>query len=711
MNIRARHAALFTAALIAISLVAFYSKSPLVFFRFDGSIALIIPAIQRDWSVGGWDFTSNPLQGLGGFEFFQYNLLEPGGWLSERLRPSIAPVVAMTFYALELAVAIAWPAIRLGLRPLSVAVAITVGLLLALPYVYPSLGFNFLWGVPPYIVLILTNVAIILLFLDLGRGPRNADILRICVLATVGAYQLHFAPIFAPLSFAVVGFFGLVAVVGAESRRERAIKLASAAALTGLFAFLFGPMLYAMFGFTKSTFFWYEFYPRPGSWRDISYFVGDHSRWPAWIVFCVALAGAMHAAFSTAGAMRAFARGFLVFVGLEFAVVLAVQAGWKGPRFAYGDIFAYPLYCVFCAHALATLADMVIRRMAVIREHRRIWILALCALPWLVLLDLRPAPLQRPLVRNENPYVWPPGETPVSRFLSGELALKPGDVFRGRVASLAGTSFEAEWAHVPMITQHNYDILSLFYSGNDHRLYGLWYFGIPTLHEHNQFSSPFFHIVNARLLNAPGTKDVRSYEIQSIENDRVMALLGTRFLISDKALPGRAPALSHRLVEGRDLYVYPVPNANVAGYSVTEVRRAADGRKAIDLLADPSIDLRSVAVVTGPEDVPVLVAARSSSLVVKRGAYQVSAVSPGTSLLVLPIEYSHCLEVHLRSSGRTGPRLLRANLALAAVLFDGDLSGELRLRYGALSSECRFQDWRDAEALAIGDVRDWPASR
>ena len=64
----------------------------------------------------------------------------------------------------------------------------------------------------------------------------------------------------------------------------------------------------------------------------------------------------------------------------------------------------------------------------------------------------------------------------------------------------------------PWIRFHNYDVLNLFLSGNDHRLYGLWYYGIPTLLELNQFSSLFFHPVNARLLNAPGTKDLRSYD-------------------------------------------------------------------------------------------------------------------------------------------------------------------------------------------------------
>jgi len=106
-----------------------------------------------------------------------------------------------------------------------------------------------------------------------------------------------------------------------------------------------------------------------------------------------------------------------------------------------------------------------------------------------------------------------------------------------------------EWKLAPLINQHNYDVLNLFFSGNDHRLYGLWYFGIPTLIELNQFSSPFFHLINARLLNAPGTLDLRSYETQSIVNDRVMALLGASYLLSDKKLAERIPVAQQHLFE------------------------------------------------------------------------------------------------------------------------------------------------------------------
>src|SRR5690242_10355265 len=118
MVYRARDVALFAAGLLVLSLVAFHSKAPLVFFRFDGALTLILAQLQAQWALSGWDFTSNPLQGIGGLELPQHNLTDPGLWLTQLLAPSLAPTVAMTFFALELAIAIGWLAKRLGLAPL-----------------------------------------------------------------------------------------------------------------------------------------------------------------------------------------------------------------------------------------------------------------------------------------------------------------------------------------------------------------------------------------------------------------------------------------------------------------------------------------------------------------------------------------------------------------------------------------------------------------
>jgi hypothetical protein len=236
----------------------------------------------------------------------------------------------------------------------------------------------------------------------------------------------------------------------------------------------------------------------------------------------------------------------------------------------------------------------------------------------------------------------------------------------------------------------------------------MWYYDIPTLFEANQFSSPFFHLVNARLLNSPDTKDLRSFETQSIVNDRIMALLGVRYLLSDKLLPERTPVLSYRLTQGRDLHIYSVADTNVAGYAATTVRRATSGQDAIALLAEATFDPRSTAVLTTSDELPPLVPVSGSSLAIERGSYRIEADSPGSSLLVLPIEYSHCLQANLTTTGASPVRLFRVDLALTGILFSGTVKGSLALRYGPLSGGCRIEDWREAEALRIDEARDWP---
>src|SRR5262249_9690325 len=55
-------------SLLILSPIAFHSKSPLVFYRFDGTYLLIASLMQKVWSISDWYFTSNPLQGIGGLE-------------------------------------------------------------------------------------------------------------------------------------------------------------------------------------------------------------------------------------------------------------------------------------------------------------------------------------------------------------------------------------------------------------------------------------------------------------------------------------------------------------------------------------------------------------------------------------------------------------------------------------------------------------------
>ena len=113
--------------------------------------------------------------------------------------------------------------------------------MLALPYVYPSLGFDYLWGVPANISLIVIDTAIIVLFLDLRREPRRADMARLAAIVGLGVYQLVLYPNFAPISAVILFFFGAVVLLATGSWRERAIKLTYVIVPAGVLLLVFGP--------------------------------------------------------------------------------------------------------------------------------------------------------------------------------------------------------------------------------------------------------------------------------------------------------------------------------------------------------------------------------------------------------------------------------------------------------------------------------------
>ena len=68
-------------------------------------------------------------------------------------------------------------------------------------------------------------------------------------------------------------------------------------------------------------------------------------------------------------------------------------------------------------------------------------------------------------------------------------------------------------------------------------------------------------------------------------------------------------------------------------------------------------------------------------------------------MLLLPIQYSNCLRL---AAAAEGPRLVRANLLQAAIVFENRLDATLALAIGPLGdSSCRLRDYRDMKALGV----------
>ena len=141
--------------------------------------------------------------------------------------------------------------------------------------------------------------------------------------------------------------------------------------------------------------------------------------------------------------------------------------------------------------------------------------------------------------------------------------------------------------------------------------------------------------------------------------------------------------------------IHEIPDVNVGNYSPTEITVAPSAAQTIDALASPNFDFSRQAVLS-TELRGRLVPARDMQLSVIRGGLHVSGRSDGTSLVVLPQEFSNCLRARDERV-----RLVRADLILTGVIFSESVDTDISLDFGIFSPGCRRADLADVKQLGL----------
>jgi hypothetical protein len=150
--------------------------------------------------------------------------------------------------------------------------------------------------------------------------------------------------------------------------------------------------------------------------------------------------------------------------------------------------------------------------------------------------------------------------------------------------------------------------------------------------------------------------------------------------------------------------VLEVANPNLASYSPTQVLPVSTAREALDQLQSADFDPEVAVLAETGERLPELVPAPPADLQFVRGGYTVTASSPDWSLIVLPVQFSHCYV--LDGASAQNARLLRVNLVQTGLLVHGDVALNVELRRWPFASpECQRQDYLDATRLRITDVQ------
>jgi hypothetical protein len=697
----------------AASAIAFSANEYATFMQWDGIRHLVHAKEQYYW---GGPFLANWLDFTKGIGDLTYPTLY-------RLDPSVALAywfgggevirwLAVALLSLEFFLAILVGGRTLGFTLLQSTLGACLACWIVQPYVVPVLGQLRLWGNPIFLTPLAVTTLATVLYWRLGRDQWSSTsrvllggiILGVCASALAVA-QPGATVMVGPVSAALL----LCAVACAESREERRQKLAVLAGVI-IVASPFLAYVAELHLYTKTSFFYQEMYSTTLSWRNISFFTapGD-SRKLGPLFWIAAWAATIHAAVDARGVIRTFARSMLFSEALLIVLLgLLVLSGrpWGGPPLGYLEMPLFPFQALFLARGICAVAAKGrarIFRPAPDYSGTARWIVLI--LPWLGALPVALAGGTW-INKRDTYWPWPPTVTSLVQFARDRVGLDGGGPFRGRVASITAEKKSKAFA----LDQFIYDYGFVALVGNDQRRTGFWSYRIPTLESSGQYGTPFFHAVATRLLGNESDISLRAHASFSRFDVRIMRAWGVRIVVEDEPL---GPSLNVKNVgrhdlAGRTLYVYELGDPNVGNYSPTQPLLVRSVKEALEALARPALDLRNTFVTHETVSAQLVPAETTGLKIEEGGVLTLEAQSRGTSLLALPVEFSHCLSAANLHDGGTPLRLLRVNVNQTGVLFEKRLTLQLEQRFGPFTSQgCRLKDLRDAQALGMGEVSGW----
>ena len=730
------------AVTLASFIVIWFNYPILLYIGRDANLSLWLSKAYLDWAYPLDVTAMNPFQGMTSMLMAINPYFNPGTWIFQTALPEIPKqVVSLVIYFIEVTASTFFLAMTLGFsRQFAFAGALWLAFLLFPP-------FNFVYGLqgwlatsPLYGHTLTLNNLILVAFIKIGaEGPTALSagrrLARNWLLAS-GIFLLVLLIVLAAPFYnggMLIGTFLLTGVIflSSESLRQMLWRLAAGiyvlacCAVLGFSDFFTGAQAYS------ARFSGLDRLPLQFHWPvELSPDVIASARQGlcAWGVVCdrlaqwpLALTGSYWLQLSIVAGAIAVAirtRPPLARIGALFAALwLVLLTIWIGANLGiiaapplsplYFYLMMYPFWAFFSLYAGACLIELVTARLpprARFADPR--WICAALCVAAVALIPLYHAEISR-VFKWSGSQIRP--GTPITQALEREIALRPGQTFRGSVATLLGSPGSPlrqqllENADRPLKPQEFERFLQRLAidTGNAHDLLDLAWLDIPTLSEYGQGLSKAFIFFLSNVLNAPADAHDLNFGIPRLAKIDVLRAMGVRFIITDLQLRANHARLSQvvPLRDGLDLYLYELSDANVAGFSPSKLSGPVgpqDLLRRID--ADPAI-LESEAFV-GSAAAQTLVPVERSRIVYERGGVHVTARSAGASALLLPLQFSHCFRLRGEQAGDV--KMLRANLIHTLLLFEGELDIRLRWEFSFWRNRgCRLRDAEDARALGL----------
>jgi hypothetical protein len=606
------------------------------------------------------------------------------------------------------------------------AIALTTGLLIPITIMplfqgEPTLLYSVVFNINPYFTQGIGISALIIGALWQLRGRWDAAslgwmaVLLACVVITMTSQPQTAAVMVPP-----VAVYGAASLFHAKDWRQNVQRLI-AGALVLLVAFVIGFFQYEL-GLVKYTayyFFGHEFEPgRYSMYLASMIFQGPTGV----IVACLAYLGALYSILFESRALRILGIVFLgsttFFLALASAVVAWVPE-YQGPAPAYFESYFLPMYLLFAVVAVFrsfSLLGTYLMPSGISVGLLRFSFYLLTTASVVAVAGWNVANASVPDQRHCRLGGLPIRATSITDYLVPKIASATGQDFRGLVATFNSYIDQAKTS-MSLMKENDSNLWVLI--GNDHRDAGLWKFQIPTLLQYSPFTPPPYYLMLTEFVSRPTDLQIRNWIALTRINEPMLKLWGVRYLITDFDPGVGSPILEMKVPDARDAAqdLVPLLSTRVAhpsrmqllteldapdlgDYSPTEFRRVDDFASGLAIMRDSGFDGRHT-VVTDIDLGDELAPATASRLVLTKSGFRIQSSGGRQSVLVLPVQYSHCWAAQ-------DPRvqLFRANLMQLGVRFAGALDTELVFRFGPIfAGGCRLEDANDMDRLKMAKAR------
>jgi hypothetical protein len=730
------------AVTLASFIVIWFSHPVLLYIGRDANLSLWLSKAYLDWAYPLDVTAMNPFQGMTSMLMAINPYFNPGSWIFQTALPEVpSRVASFIVYFLEVTVSAFLLGVALGFSRLFAFVgALWLAFLLFPP-------FNFVYGLqgwlatnPPYGHTLALSNLILVAFIRIGvESPTAAGpgrrLARNWLLASCIVLLLLLIVLAAPFynGGMLVGTFLLTGVIFLSSqsvsqmlwRLAAGVYVLACCAALGFPGFFAGAQAYSarFSGFDRPLlqFHWpTEFSPdlianaRQGLcvWGVVC---DRMAQWPLaltgsyWlqasiIVGAIAVAIRMRPPLARVGAL--FAVLWIVLLAVWTGANLGIMAAFPLPPI-YFFLMMYPFWAFFSLYAGVWLIEITTSRF--VPQARspdpRLVCAALCVAA-VALIPLFHADVSRVFKWGG---VQSRAATPITQALQRNIALRPGQTYRGSVATLLGSPgsplrrqllVDAEQPLKPYEFERFLQTLAAD-TGSTHDLLDLWWLDIPTLSEYGQgLSKPLlFYLSN--VLNAPTDVLDVTLGLPRLANIDILRAMGVRFVITDLQLRANRARMTQvlPLSGGIALYLYELSDPNVAGFSPLKLSGRIGPAELLRRIGSQPAVFESEAFVDSPT-AQNLVPVERSQVVFERGAVHVTARSSGPSALLLPVQFSHCFRV--AGQKPESVKVLRANLLHTLVLFERELDIRLRWEFSFWRNRgCRLRDAEDVRALGL----------